>query len=184
MSLERLIEEVQVRNEAAVQAEARRQQAERDRILAERDRRIETLHGEIARQSEAESARERVQRLASAKLEARKRLFEAQERRTRAEIEQVRGLLGEFTGSPEYPKVLQGMVDLAVRELGRSVKVGGRVEDAPVLRTVAGKSYDPDPRPILGGIVATTPDGHRSLDLSLDELLRLRESQVREILRD
>jgi vacuolar-type H+-ATPase subunit E/Vma4 len=76
------------------------------------------------------------------------------------------------------------MVDLALRELGRSVKVGGRAEDATILRTVAGKSYDPSPRPILGGLVATTSDGHRSLDLSLDELLRLRESQVREILRD
>ena len=37
--------------------------------------------------------------------------------------------------------------------------------------------------PILGGLVASTPDGHRRLDLSLDELLRLREGEVRELLR-
>jgi vacuolar-type H+-ATPase subunit E/Vma4 len=184
MSLERLIQEVQARNQAALAAEKRRQDDERSRILRDRDQRIEKLRSEIARQSAADGARERVQRLASAKLEARKRLFEAQERRARAEVDGVRDLLAQFTSSPEYPKVLEGMFGFAVRELGRSVKVAGRADDAALLRTLAGKSYDPAPRPILGGIVVTTADGHRALDLSLDELLRLRENLVREILRD
>jgi vacuolar-type H+-ATPase subunit E/Vma4 len=183
MSLERLIEEVQARNQAALAAEKRRQDEERARILRERDQRIEKVRSEIDHQTAAEGARERVQRLAGAKLDARKRLFEAQEQRARSEVDQVRSFLSEFTQSPEYAGVIRGMYAFAVKELGRSVKVGGRADDAPLLRAVAGKAFDSAPLPILGGIVVTTPDGSRRLNLSLDELLRLRESQVREILR-
>jgi len=93
-------------------------------------------------------------------------------------------MLTEFTQGPEYAGVLEGMFAFAQKELGRSVKVCGRADDSALLRSVAGKAYDPAPLPILGGVVVTTPDGDRRLDLSLDELLRLRENQVREILRD
>jgi len=75
MSLERLIEEVRARNRAALEAEQRRQAEERDRILQDRDQRVAKLRAEIAHQSSTDVARERVQRLASAKLEARKRVF-------------------------------------------------------------------------------------------------------------
>ena len=184
MSLERLIEEVQARNQAARDAEKRRQDEERNSLVQDRERRIAALREEIARQSSADIARERIQRLASAKLEARKRLFEAQEARARAEIEQVRALLAEFTESPEYPAALRTMYAVAARELGRSIRVAGRSEDAGTLRAVAGKAFDPDPIPILGGLVASTADGDRRLDLSLDELLRLRENHVRELLRN
>jgi vacuolar-type H+-ATPase subunit E/Vma4 len=183
MSLERLIDEVQARNQAALVEEQHRQDAEKAKLLADRDQRIEKIRGDAARQSAADTARERIQRLASAKLEARKRLFEAQEARARAEIEEVRALLASFTSTPPYAEVLHGMYDFAVQELGRAVSVSGRTEDAETLRNLAGKGFDPTPLPILGGLVASTPDGHRRLDLSLDELLRLREGEVRELLR-
>jgi vacuolar-type H+-ATPase subunit E/Vma4 len=184
MSLERLIEEVQARNQAALDAETRRQDEERSRIALDRDRRIATAREEIARQSAADLARDRIQRLASAKLEARKRLFESQESRARAEIDQVRSLLSEFTEGPEYPRVLRKMFAFASSELGRSIRVAGRSEDAATLRAIAGKGFEPEPVPILGGLIASSSDGRRRLDLSLDELLRLREGHVRELLRN
>ena len=74
------------------------------------------------------------------------------------------------------------MLGVATSTLGRQVRVSGRTEDAVVLQKVAGRSFDPEPRPILGGLIAETPDRSRRLNLSFDELLRFREDQIRELL--
>lgn len=183
MSLDRLVEEVRARNDAALQAESQRIEEERSRILADRDARIQQIQSDVARRAGADVARERVQRLASAKLEARKRVFEAREEQARAALEQTRALLQEFTEGAEYPKVLKRMFAYATGELGKDIKVSGRAEDATLVKSVAGKSFNPAPLPIVGGLIAETSDGARRLNLSFDELLRLREDKVREILK-
>ncbi|MGP8076580.1 MAG: hypothetical protein ACLP8Y_07620 [Thermoplasmata archaeon] len=71
---------------------------------------------------------------------------------------------------------------MANDSLGKQLRISGRAEDAALLQKVAGKSFDPTPQSIVGGLVAETPDGSRRLNLSFDELLRLREDRVREIL--
>jgi vacuolar-type H+-ATPase subunit E/Vma4 len=74
------------------------------------------------------------------------------------------------------------MVAVATDSLGKQVRVSGRSEDAALLAKVGGNGFDPTPQAILGGLIAETPDGSRRLNLSFDELLRLREDRVREIL--
>ncbi len=99
-----------------------------------------------------------------------------------ASLETVRALLRKFTQGEEYPEVLRRMYALALDELGKDVRVSGRAEDAAVLRSIAGRSFDPTPASIPGGLIAETPDGARRLTLSFDELLRLREDRVRSLL--
>ncbi|MGI0130371.1 MAG: hypothetical protein ACREEC_09520, partial [Thermoplasmata archaeon] len=72
--------------------------------------------------------------------------------------------------------------EVATAALGRPIRISGRADDAAVLAKVAGKAFDPTPQPILGGLVAETADRSRRLNLSFDELLRLREDEVRELL--
>ena len=74
------------------------------------------------------------------------------------------------------------LMTVATDSLGKQLKISGRAEDAALLAKVAGKCFDPAPLPIVGGLIAETPDGSRRLKLSFDELLRLREDRVREIL--
>jgi len=74
------------------------------------------------------------------------------------------------------------MIARAGERLGRSTRVSGRADDAALLTRLAGKSFDAAPRPILGGIVAETPDGRRRLDLSFDELMRQHADAVRGLL--
>jgi vacuolar-type H+-ATPase subunit E/Vma4 len=183
MSLDRLVEEVRARNDAALQAETQRVERERARIGSDRDTRIDQIRSDVGRRATADAARERVQRLASAKLEARKRVFEAREDQAHVALDQTRELLREFTEGDEYPKVLKRMFAYATSELGKDVKVAGRAEDASTLKSVAGKAFTSSPLSIIGGLVAETTDGARRLNLSFDELLRLREDKVREILK-
>ena len=182
MSLERLVEEIRQRAESEIAQERQRRDAEAAKVAADRDHRISSIRSETARQTELEIARERAQRLARAKLEARKRVFEARERRMGKLLDASRGLLAEYADSPEYPQVLKRLFSYATSSLGKQLKVRGRTEDASVLKSVAKGAFDSDPLPILGGLVAESPDGSRRLNLSFDELLRLREDQVRDLL--
>lgn len=182
MSLESLVDEIRRRGEselAGIEGEAR---AEAAKIAAERDQRVAALREEAAKATETEVARERAHRLAAAKLAARKLLYEAREQRLARAIDETRKLLAEFTGSPAYAGVLRRMFTTASAQLGKPVRVSGRPADAALLGKIAGKAFDPKPRNILGGLVAETPDGRRRLDLSFDELLRLRGDRIRELL--
>jgi len=182
MSLESLVEEIRRRGEADLAALTATRDAEAAKILSERDRQVAELKAESARATDAEIAHERAQNLAAAKLQARKQLYEAREKRLVGALGETQNLLSEYTRSPQYPAVLKRMMTAATDTLGKQVRILGRGEDAALLAKLAGKSFDPNPQPILGGLVAETPDGSRRLNLSFDELLRLREDRVRELL--
>jgi vacuolar-type H+-ATPase subunit E/Vma4 len=182
MSLERLVDEIRIRAERELEEERARASTEESAIHEARDRKVAQLREDGRRVAEVDAARERALKVAAAKFQARKRVYEAQEGKTSEMLEQVRGLLSDYTNSPEYPQVLRKMFALATERLGKPIKVSGRAEDAAVLKTVAGKSFDDTPVRIVGGLVAETSDGARRLNLSFDELLRLREDQVRTIL--
>jgi vacuolar-type H+-ATPase subunit E/Vma4 len=182
MSLDSLVDEIRRRGEADLAAVTSQRDREGAKIVADRDRRLQEIRSESTRATEAEVARERAQGLAAAKLQARKLLYEAREKRLVGALQETRALLEEYTHSPQYPAVLERMVGAANDALGKQLRISGRAEDAVLLAKVAGRSFDPTPQPILGGLVAETPDGSRRLNLSFDELLRLREDRVREIL--
>jgi vacuolar-type H+-ATPase subunit E/Vma4 len=182
MSLESLVAEIRSRGEAELRATETERTAEAARIAAERDQRVAAVRSEAARLAETEVARERAQRVAAAKLKARKLQYEAREARLSGAVQETRGLLREYADSDQYPRTLRRMVEVATETLGKQIRVKGRAEDASQLAKIAGKSFDPAPVPVLGGIVAETVDGKRRLNLSFDELLRLREDRVRELL--
>jgi V/A-type H+/Na+-transporting ATPase subunit E len=182
MSLESLVDEIRRRGEAELQAVQAETSKETAKIAADRDQRIEALRAAAQRATELEVGRERAQRLAAAKLASRKMLYEARETRMKGALEETRVLLTNYTKSADYPAVLKRMVAAATDALGKSVRISGRAEDASQLQKAAGKAFDPTPRSILGGVVAETTDGNRRLNLSFDELLRLREDRVRELL--
>jgi V/A-type H+/Na+-transporting ATPase subunit E len=182
MTLERLLGEIELRAQHELDAEERRVAAETLKISEEGRRRIETLRSESEKSARHEASRLKAQRLAAAKLQARRMEYEARERQVAGALEGVRRTLAEYTRSPEYSALLKGLYSHAVDRLGKSVKVSGRAEDASLLKTIAGRNFVSHPVVVLGGLVAETPDGARRLWLTFDELLRLREDRLREIL--
>lgn len=182
MSLQSLVDEIRSRGEAELKAIADRRASDLAKIASERDARVASIRAEVEKATEAEIARDRAQRIAAAHLTARRLLYEAREDRLDRGLADSRELLGRLGDKATYPKILGRMVAAATARLGGSARISGRREDAAVLSRLAGKSFDPTPRAIVGGIVAETPDGHRRLDLSFDELLRQRSDEVRGLL--
>jgi vacuolar-type H+-ATPase subunit E/Vma4 len=182
MSLERLVAEIENRTQQEIASEQARFEKERAEIVADRTRRIEALRADTLHRATQEAARERTRRIAGARLEAKKLGYEFQEARTQEFLDAVRKQLAEYTKSPEYPKLLKRMHAAAVSRLGKDLKVRGRAEDAKLLKAVAGTGFDDTPLPVVGGFVAETTDGTRRLNLTFDELLRLREDGLRSVL--
>ncbi|MGC2289379.1 MAG: V-type ATP synthase subunit E family protein [Thermoplasmata archaeon] len=182
MSLERLVAEIESRAQQQVASEQARFEKEQAEILTDRARRIEAIRSEALRRATQEAARERTRRIAGARLEAKKRGYEFQETRTKELLDSVKTQLAEYARSPEYAKLLKRMYSAAVGRLGKDLKVQGRAEDARILRSIAGAGYDDTPLPVTGGFVAETSDGTRRLNLTFDELLRLREDALRSLL--
>jgi vacuolar-type H+-ATPase subunit E/Vma4 len=182
MSLDRLVEEIRRRGESELANIRSTAESDRIRLASERDRRLAEIREQSRRSTAAEIARERAQRIAAADLLARKAIYEARERRLQQSIGEVRELLRSYTSDPAYPKVLEKMIAQVTRDLGSDARIRGRPEDAATLSSLAGSRFDPVPAPILGGIVGVSSDGRRRLNLSFDELLRLREDRVRELL--
>jgi vacuolar-type H+-ATPase subunit E/Vma4 len=182
MTLERLVAEIRARGERELTEETQKFEAEKARLLADRAQRVAALQNDFHTRAEAEARREKAQRVAGARMQSRKLEYEAQERAMNTSLSAVRELLKQFTRSEEYPEVLRRMYGVATDELGKDVRVSGRAEDAALLKPLAGKSFDPTPAPIMGGLIAETPDGARRLTLAFDELLRLREDRVRSLL--
>jgi vacuolar-type H+-ATPase subunit E/Vma4 len=182
MSLERLVEEIRHKARDELEHERQRVEAEKQRIAAERDQRIAQIREEIERRTQAEVARERTQKLAGARLQARKMVYEAKEKEMAGALTETRRLLEAFTQTKGYPALLKRMYASAAERLGSSIRVSGRKEDAPVLESIAGKSFAKTPISIIGGLVVETTNGEQRLNLSLDELLRLREDKIRALL--
>jgi vacuolar-type H+-ATPase subunit E/Vma4 len=182
MSLENLVGEIRRRAETELQTEQQRLATETARITADRDGRVKEIRETAQKSAEAEGQRERAQRIAAARLASRKLAYEAKERQMADALAQSKTLLKAYTADPEYPQALKRMMAFATDQLGKSIKVYGRAEDAAVLKSAAGRAFDDRTAPILGGLIAETPDGNRRLNLSFDELLRLREDRLRDLL--
>jgi vacuolar-type H+-ATPase subunit E/Vma4 len=183
MTLEALLQETQSRGEAELKELQDRTRAEIEKLRAETAKEVEEIRARSTRKGEAEAARERARELASAELRAKRVLFEAKELRIRGALEDLRARLASYTRTPEYPKLLSSMVDLATATLGPSIRIRVREEDVPRLPARAQALVDRKaPLSVIGGLVAETPDGARAMNMTFEELLRLREDRLREIL--
>lgn len=179
MSLDRLVEEVRRLAAQEVEGERARFEETTRHLLEERAAALKAIQETSQTSTAQEAARIRSAGIARARVESRQLVFEARQRAAERTVADARRRLGEFAGSPEYPALLKELYGHAVGLLGKPLKLSGRAEDASLLKGLAGKgAAPPEEIPVLGGLVAATPDGRRRLDLSFDELLRRREDGV------
>lgn len=183
MTLEAILREVQARSEAESAALQAKFASERSALEAQSRAEAERITADADRKSQLEANREKARLAASAKLEAKKLQFEARERRTHAALEEVRARLAAYAKGPEYAGVLQSMVDQGISVLGDQVRLCMRPEDVALLPAKM-RTWVDATRPLtaLGGLVVERTDGSRALNLTFEELLRMREDRVREIL--
>lgn len=183
MTLESLVSAIEERSRRELEEIQRKLEADVAAQRAATEAQIRAIQEDAERRARVEAERERARILAGARLQSRRILFEAQEARVARGLELVRAWLGQLSQSPEYPRLLSALVTRGVERLGTSPRVLLRSQDLKLLPPALARLVDTG-RPLsgLGGAVIESADGSRRLNLTFEELLRLREDALRAIL--
>lgn len=183
MSLENLVKEVRSQAADRISEIRARTSTEKKAIEDERLKRATQVREEEMHAADRETHRETTRIVAAANLHAKKLITDAKERRIEQGYELLREKLLDFTKTQEYEKLVASMAIVGLEVLGDEARIRIRPEDLsrlpPYLQTTVLKD-----RPIktMGGLIVESRDGRRKLDMTFEELLRLREDAVREIL--
>ncbi len=113
----------------------------------------------------------------AAKLQAKKVIFEAINRKMDSIFAEIKKEIGGHTKSPEYKATLKKMVSNAQRQLGRNIAIGCREEDRSSLNDLEVKITKTIES--IGGLTAENMDRTKELDLTFEELLRIHEDEIR-----
>ncbi|MDG6914152.1 MAG: V-type ATP synthase subunit E [Nitrososphaerota archaeon] len=178
MAAEALLREVEEKRDEtirALEAEFSAKKGEVTKKAAEQRAYIQEL---AKKGAEVAAQRERVRIEGAAKLQAKKMMFDATEKRLESNLSALREVLAAYAESKDYQGMLTKMASYAENRLGGSMSVDCRRSDAAVLRKLGVKVASSD-LPSIGGFRATSSDGTLALDLTFEELLRTHDEDVR-----
>ena len=149
-------------------------------IQNQRNTQIKEIQEHFANESKLKSEREFARMIEAAKLQAKKILFDAINANMDSAFNVIKQEIKKYTKTPQYKKILETMVKTSKKKLDQKITIHCREEDHTVLKEMevtVGSSIQ-----TLGGIVAENKDGTKELDLTLEELLRTHEDQVKDFL--
>jgi V/A-type H+-transporting ATPase subunit E len=138
---------------------------------------IRELQDHYMNEAKTKSNREAARIVESAKLKAKKILFEAINANMDTTFKTIKNEMKTFAQMPEYRETLLRMVSHAKNTLGTDIIIHCREGD----RSVLGDMNVPTGSSIntLGGIIAEDNEGKKELDLTFEELLRTSEDKVK-----
>ncbi len=183
MSLEDLVREVRDRTERELLDIQKQLEQQKSQIERQTEEEIQKINAAEEQAATHEVNVESTRIVAAARLQARKALFEAKEKRVEGARLLLQQRLKAFTSTPEYYQLLQRMAEAAIEVLGEDTRLVVRKEDAGQLapflgvRVVSGRTITS-----LGGLVAESADHKRRVSMTFEDILRWKEDKVSEIL--
>jgi V/A-type H+-transporting ATPase subunit E len=142
-----------------------------------KETKLRDLQDQYLNEAKTKSNREAARIVESAKLKAKKILFEAINANMDTTFKTIENEMKTFAQKPEYRETLLRMVSHAKNTLGTDIIIHCREGD----RSVLGEMNVPTGSSIntLGGIIAEDNEGKKELDLTFEELLRTSEDKVK-----
>lgn len=129
---------------------------------------------EAANKSQAEANRI----IGAAKLEAKRIIFDATEQMLERNLRRLEELLKSYASSDSYKELVLKMANYATKRLGKNALISCRSEDKQLLAKKGFRLMDNELN-CIGGIKAYDSDMSVELDLTFEELLRMKEEQIR-----
>lgn len=148
-----------------------------ERTLKER---LDEIKEKYATEAKIRSQREFARISESARLHAKKIIFDAINTNMDSTFGLIKEELRNYTKKAEYKKVLDKMIQYSKKELGNDIIVNCRETDTEFL-----KSKD---IPLghfistLGGIIASDGNNVKEIDLTFEELLNSHEDEIKNLL--
>ncbi|MDP8907192.1 MAG: hypothetical protein M3M88_06700 [Thermoproteota archaeon] len=179
-NLDTLILEIEKRKENEINHLETALAKAKKEIEQARETKIKEIQDHYLNEAKTKSNREAARIVESAKLKAKKILFEAINANMDTTLKTIKNEMKTFAQKPEYKETLQRMVSYAKNTLGPNIVIHCREGDRSVLGAMnvpLGSSIDAS-----GGIIAEDNEGKKELDLTFEELLRTSEDKVKSFL--
>ena len=176
-NLDTLILEIEKRKENEINHLETALAKAKKEIEQARETKIKEIQDHYLNEAKTKSNREAARIVESAKLKAKKILFEAINANMDTTLKTIKNEMKTLAQKPEYKETLQRMVSYAKNTLGPDIIIHCREGDRSVLGAMnvpIGSSID-----TLGGIIAEDNEGKKEIDLTFEELLRTSEDKVK-----
>jgi vacuolar-type H+-ATPase subunit E/Vma4 len=179
-SLDTFILEIEKRKENEIALLETKLAKTKKEIEHTREIKIKQLEEHYLDEAKIKSNREAARIVESAKLKAKKILFEAINANMDSTFNTIRDEMRAYVQKPEYREMLAKMTNYAKNMLGPNIVTRCRDDDRLILREM----NIPVGSPIhtLGGIIVEDDEGKKEIDLTFEELLRTSEDDVKSYL--
>lgn len=177
MSIETFVLEIENREKKDIENLDAELAQKKAALQNKRDAAIRETQESASKEAKTKSEREVARLVESARLQAKKILFDAINANLGSAFDVIKQELKNYTKTPQYKKTLEGMVNSAKKKIEQNIVIHCRDEDNSLLKNMGatiGSSIQ-----TLGGIVAENKDGTKELDLTFEELLRTHEDEVK-----
>lgn len=141
---------------------------------------IKDIQEKYKNEAENKSQREYARITESARLEAKKILFDTINMNMYSAFETIRREMKNYTKKAEYKKSLESMINFAKRQFGEDVIISCREGDLQIIKDMK-VTVGPQINTV-GGITATDKGGTRELDMTFEELLENNEDELKNYL--
>jgi V/A-type H+/Na+-transporting ATPase subunit E len=152
----------------------------KNRVAQIKNEKLNEIKEKSENEAENKSQREFARITESARLEAKKILFDAINVTMNSALNSIKQELKNNTKKADYKKTLEDMVLYAKRYLGEDIIIKCRESDIPYLKekkVTLGSSIS-----TMGGIVAVDKSQGREIDLTFEELLENHEDEIKNFL--
>ena len=176
LSVDTFIQEIQTRKKNDLAELDKKLNDKKSEIDSQKNTAIKELKENYENEAKTKAEREGARIIEAGKLEAKKILFDAINKNLDSTFDVIKKELDGYSKKPEYQTVLQKLVDYSKKILAKEIVVRCRKED---------KSFFGDGVEVtstiqsLGGFVAENKEGTKELDLTLEELLRNNEDEIK-----
>ena len=152
----------------------------KNRIAQIKNEKLREIEEKYENEAENKAQREYARITESARLEAKKVLFDAINTNMSTSVEAIKHELKNYPKKADYKKTLEKMILYAKRHLGDDIIIKCRESDIPYLKemnVIIGSSIS-----TMGGIIAVDKSQSKEIDLTFEELLENHEDEIKNFL--
>ncbi|MDQ4074266.1 MAG: V-type ATP synthase subunit E family protein [Thermoproteota archaeon] len=180
LSLDTFLNEIESRKRSEISFLDNTLAEKRSSIQKAKENTIKELKEYYANEANTRCIREGARISEAARLKAKNILFDAINKNMDSTFELIRQQIKDYVEGPQYLETLQKMISCAEKELGPPITIHCRLEDVSALKKInanMGSTIN-----TLGGILAEDERGIREMDLTFEELLRVHEDEIKNLL--
>ncbi len=174
------VQEIEDRKKREISSLAETLNEKKTRIQKTIEEEVKFIEDKYRNEATSKSQREASRIRESARLAAKKIIFDSINENMENTFEALRDELRTYVKKSEYKKILEKMVESAKKQLGNELTIKCRKEDAEFLSKL-GVTISSSIN-TMGGLVAADKLDLREIDMTIEELIKNHDDEIKSLL--